>query len=173
MQKPVQQGCPSQTTQEAQCLDDESVRSRARLLRDRKNFDGAAQVLQQLIQRQPENAEAMNELGAVLLCAGRFEESLNWFRRALGIYPLVSAKTNIGLALRHLNRLDEAISSFRQVVESTPDDAIACFMRPGAFSIGALGTLARRPKFISTPYTQSSAANPSANLRPWQLSGKP
>ena len=38
-----------------------------------------------LFQRHPKDAEAINELGTVLVCAGEFEEGLDCFRRALGI----------------------------------------------------------------------------------------
>jgi tetratricopeptide (TPR) repeat protein len=105
-----------------------SVRSRARLLQEAKEFDAAVGVWQQFIQQHPQNAEAMNELGSVFLQASRTEEGLTWFRRALGIrsnFPL--AKLNLGFALRHLNRLEEAVSTFNEVVTANPNDGIACF----------------------------------------------
>ena len=80
------------------------------------------------IQKHPEDADAINELGTVHICAGKFEEGLNCFRRALGIRPdFISAKTNVGVALRYLNRPEEAVAQFEDVASITPDDAVACF----------------------------------------------
>ena len=108
--------------------DIESIRARAHLLQKSKNFEAAAQAWRQIIERHPEDAEAMNELGSVFSNTGRFEEGLHWIRRALEIRPdLISAKANAGVALRHLSRFEEAVSSFKDVIASTPDDAIACF----------------------------------------------
>jgi tetratricopeptide (TPR) repeat protein len=111
----------------APCSNIESVRARAELLQHSKNFDDAAQLWQQFIAQDPENAEAINELGTVLLSAGRFEQALQRFQQALEISPSLSTRTNIGVALRHLNRLEEAISCFKQIIAIAPDDAIACF----------------------------------------------
>jgi tetratricopeptide (TPR) repeat protein len=106
----------------------DSVRSRACILEERKDYDGAARVWQEFVRRHPDDHEAVNELGIALVCAGRFEQSLEAFRQALRLKPdFISAKTNAGVALRHLDRVHAALSQFQEVVEATPDDAIACF----------------------------------------------
>jgi tetratricopeptide (TPR) repeat protein len=113
---------------EARCAGIDSVRSRACLLEESKNYEAAAQVWLDFIQQHPEDAEAINELGIALSCAGRFEEGLTCFRQALKIRPdLISAKTNAGVALRRTDKIQEAISQFQEVAEATPDDMIACF----------------------------------------------
>jgi tetratricopeptide (TPR) repeat protein len=108
--------------------DNEAVIGRARRLLQDKKFEESARVWRELIQKNPKDAESMNELGSALTHAGRFEEGLQWFRRSLEIRPdLNAAKVNAGVALRHLNRPEEAVSSLRDAVASNPDDAAACF----------------------------------------------
>lgn len=104
------------------------VRSRARVFEESKDFDGAARVWEEFVRRQPHDPEAVNELGIALVSAGRFEDGLASFRRALRLRPdFVSAKTNSGVALRRLNKIEEALSQFHEVVELSPDDVIAYF----------------------------------------------
>ena len=104
------------------------VRERARELEKSRDFYASAHIWQQFIQGNPKDAEAMNELGVVLNHGGRFEEALQWSRRALDIRSdLITAKTNAGVALRHLNRLEEARSSLNDAATSNPNDAVACF----------------------------------------------
>ena len=100
----------------------------ARRWQRENKFEESAHAWRRLIQSNPKDAEAMNELGVTLTKAGRFEEGLQWFRRASEIQPdLVAAKVNIGVALRHLGRFDEALSSLKAAIGSTPQDAVACF----------------------------------------------
>ena len=106
----------------------DSVRTRASLLEESKDYVAVARVWQEFVRRHPQDAEAVNELGIALVCAGRYEEGVTCFGQALTIRPdLISATTNAGVALRHLNKIQEAISRFQEVVEATPDDAIACY----------------------------------------------
>jgi tetratricopeptide (TPR) repeat protein len=122
-------GEPPQISMDASCSNNnEDARARARRLNKNKQFDEAALLWRQLLQKNPKDAEAMNELGGVCTHAGRFEEGLQWFRRTLEIRPdFTAAKINAGVALRHLGRLEEAVSSLRDAVTSNPDEAVACF----------------------------------------------
>jgi tetratricopeptide (TPR) repeat protein len=106
----------------------ESLRDRACLLEESGDYEAAAQLWEEFVQKHPEDANAINELGTVLVCTGRFDEALSCFRRALEPCPdLISAKTNVGVALRYLNRLREAVSQFEEVANIAPYDAVACF----------------------------------------------
>ena len=88
----------------------------------------SAHAWRRLIQNNPNDAEAMNELGDALAQTGRIEEGLQWFRRALEIQPnLSTAKANLGAALRHLGQFEEALYSLKDAIGSSPDDAFACF----------------------------------------------
>ena len=106
---------------------DEGLATWARLLKKDRNFNEFARIWWEPVQTNPKDAQAINELGSALACAGRFEEALQWFQRALGIQPDFSAaQINVGIALRNLGRSEGAIST-TQAIASCPDDAIACF----------------------------------------------
>src|SRR5246127_3402971 len=85
----------------------EGLANRARQLRKEKKFHESACIWRELVHTNPKDAQAMNELGGVLVEAGRFQESLQWFQRALGIRPdLTGAQINAGVALSRLGRFD-------------------------------------------------------------------
>src|SRR6187549_952369 len=81
----------------------EGLANRARQLRKEKKFHESALLWRELVQTNPKDAQAMNELGGVLVEAGRFQEGLQWFQRTLGIRPdLMGAQINVGVALCRL-----------------------------------------------------------------------
>src|SRR5262245_28837736 len=89
-------------------IHNEGLATRARQLRKEKKFHESAHLWRELVQTNPKDAQAMNELGSVLVEDGRFRESLQWFQRALGIRPdLTDAQINVGVALCRLGRFDE------------------------------------------------------------------
>jgi tetratricopeptide (TPR) repeat protein len=107
---------------------DEGLATRARRLKKDRKFEESARIWRELVQSNPKDAQAMNELGSALACAGRFEEALQWSQRALGIWPdFTAAQINVGVALRSLGRSEEAISNLTRAIASCPDDAVACF----------------------------------------------
>jgi tetratricopeptide (TPR) repeat protein len=113
------------------------VQSQALQFQNSKNFDAAANLWHQFLQKHPGNADALSELGGVALSSSQYEDALKWFSRALGVRPdLVSAKAGSGTALRHLNRFEEAASILKMAVAATPNDALIC-SNLGA-SLGAL-----------------------------------
>ena len=100
-------------------LDMLGVKSQARQFQESKNFEAAANLWQQFLQEHPGNADALIELGRIALSSGQYENALQWFSRALELLPdLVSAKANCGVALRHLNRFEEAASILKTAASS-------------------------------------------------------
>ena len=121
--RPLARGASTRST----TIEIEPVRAQALLLESRKEFAEAARCWQSFLEKQPEHAEAANELGGVFLRMERAEDALRWYRRAIEIDPsLTLAKTNAGIALRQLNRLDEAVLTLREALAATPHDAVAC-----------------------------------------------
>src|SRR6476646_6595534 len=110
------------TVDSSHSKDNENVRTLARRLQKSKHVDESTLLWQRVLQKNPKDTEAMNELGSA---CGRFEEGLQWFRRVLNVRPdFHAAKTNAGVALRHLGRLEEAVLALRDAVASNPDDEI-------------------------------------------------
>lgn len=80
--------------------------------------------LRQLLQNNPSDAAALNELGQVQLKLKKFTDAVASFRQALHIEPALNGtRGNLGQALRHLGRLGEAEQILREAVGAIPDDA--------------------------------------------------
>jgi tetratricopeptide (TPR) repeat protein len=113
-------------------------------------YDDAEQELSRFIELNPQQAKAYNLHAALLMKQGRFEESIEVYRRALGRDPTdMEAQIGIGNNLLFLDRTDEAVAGFQKVYdESKTDDRsrrallwiAAAHMHEGTFD-KALGPL--------------------------------
>ena len=69
----------------------------------------------------PDDAEAHNNLGAVLKTHGQLDEAAASFRRALEIKPdYAEAHSNLGTVLQDFSRLDDAVTSYRRALAIKP-----------------------------------------------------
>ena len=74
----------------------------------------------------PKSAQSCNESGIALTVAGRLDESVAVYERAIALDPLYAeAYTNLGAVLKELGRLEEAETVSRQAVALRPDLADA------------------------------------------------
>jgi superkiller protein 3 len=74
---------------------EEMLRKTQRLF-ERHRFEQARRLCRQILELEPENAEALNNLGAVYLAEGDFEQADRYLRQALGLDPgLESASDNL------------------------------------------------------------------------------
>jgi tetratricopeptide (TPR) repeat protein len=86
----------------------------------------AVQLLTRVVQLQPNNAEAHNDLGNALRDVGRLNEAATALSRAVALKPeLALAHANLGNVLRDLGRLDEAIEGLGRAIQIKPDFAAA------------------------------------------------
>jgi tetratricopeptide (TPR) repeat protein len=82
--------------------------------------------LTDVIQRNPNDAQPYNVRGAVLGRAGRNEEALADFDKALAIDPnFAQAYANRGLIHRQLKRYDRALADYNKAIEIDPNYAAA------------------------------------------------
>jgi tetratricopeptide (TPR) repeat protein len=82
---------------------------------------GAVAAYQQLIGRDPLDAQALNNMGAALFNLGRFVEAESYFRRAIAAREdLTDAHNNLGLVLRMLGRVAQSEAYIRRAVEGNP-----------------------------------------------------
>ncbi|EKD53656.1 MAG: tetratricopeptide repeat family protein [uncultured bacterium] len=80
-------------------------------------YDKAAELLQKIIQLNPDYVPALNNLGTVLYARGKFEDAVNLYHRALQKKPdYIDAYYNLGLALIKQNKLDEACSAYQTLL---------------------------------------------------------
>ncbi len=86
----------------------------------------ALEAMQGAAERDPDNAETMNNLGSVLKDAWRLDEAETWLRRSLALRPdNATALTNLAATLFALTRLAEAEASARAALALDPNKTLA------------------------------------------------
>jgi tetratricopeptide (TPR) repeat protein len=92
------------------------------------DYATALEQYQTAVQRNPQDAESLSNLGQVLVRMNRTEEALPYFQRALAILPDRWAyQFNLARALGLLGRMDEAITAYRRAQQLFPDDYVTTF----------------------------------------------
>jgi tetratricopeptide (TPR) repeat protein len=91
---------------------------RADALQALGRFDEAVLVYRNIAVKQPDDADAFNNIGMVYGKQGRREEALTAFRQSLTIKPdQAQAHSNMGRVLMELNRVPEAVQEFSKALE--------------------------------------------------------
>ena len=86
----------------------------------------AEAIYQQILQTEPNHADALHLLGVICHQRGSNEIAVNLINRAIKERPLAFIYySNLGNALQALGQLDEAIASYRQTLLLKPDYAEA------------------------------------------------
>ena len=118
-------------------------------LGEKGEWEAAVAGWRKVLEIEPENAKAHNNLAAALLQQGALDDAIAHFRRATQIKPgFDRAHFNLGIALYQKGDLDQAIAHWRETVSINPefaeafslmgialaqegklDAAIACFQR--------------------------------------------
>ncbi|GAB4232085.1 MAG: hypothetical protein Kow00121_60210 [Elainellaceae cyanobacterium] len=91
-----------------------------------RDYAEAESIWQRIIQLEPRNAIAYNNLGLALYEQGNLEKAIEAYQKAIeldGQFAL--AYRNLGIALYEQNKFDEAIDAFQQSIIYDQDDAIA------------------------------------------------
>lgn len=86
------------------------------------DYEDADHWMTRVIAEEQQSFEAWYELGRIRYSRSRVTDALQCFQRALAIEPRsVKAENNLGLALEGLNRVDEAITAYRQAIDWQKD----------------------------------------------------
>jgi len=87
-------------------------------------LDRAEALYRKVLQRAPDDANALNLLGSIAHERGRHEYAVQLISRAVTRMPeFADAHVSLGRALRELGRLDEAAASCRRAIALKPDFA--------------------------------------------------
>ncbi|MEK7247608.1 MAG: tetratricopeptide repeat protein [Chloroflexota bacterium] len=79
--------------------------------------------LMTLVEEDPNNMEALFELGEIYFLGGEWQAAIDWFTRLLALDPgNVHAHTDVGTANFNLGRSEEARASWLAGLEAAPDD---------------------------------------------------
>jgi predicted O-linked N-acetylglucosamine transferase (SPINDLY family) len=88
----------------------------------------AESLYRQVLNQQPEHAEALQLLGMVAHHVGDHEQAVKLIRRAITLQPAAPHfYCNLALALTALDQTDEAIHAYRQALQRKPEYAEACY----------------------------------------------
>jgi predicted O-linked N-acetylglucosamine transferase (SPINDLY family) len=86
----------------------------------------AEQIYRQILQVEPNQADALHLLGVIASQVGKHEFAVEYIRRAIRLQGNIAAfHNNLGGAYRALHRLSEATDCYRRAVELKPDYAEA------------------------------------------------
>ena len=86
----------------------------------------AEAIYRRMLARDPNDADAHNNLGAVLKGLGRIDEAIASYRRAIQFKPdRAEGHYNLGNALRFKNQLDEAVDFYQRAIRLKGDYAEA------------------------------------------------
>lgn len=86
------------------------------------NLSEAERLYRDVLEIDPENADALHLLGVVASQTGRHDVAVGYIEHAIRIKPNdASFHSNLGIAYRSLNQLDDAVASYLRAIELHPD----------------------------------------------------
>ena len=89
-------------------------------------LQAAEQIYRQILQAQPDQADALHLLGVMAHQMGHYGTAVEYIGRAIGVQGDVAAfHNNLGYVLRDQGKLDEAAACCRRALELNPDYADA------------------------------------------------
>jgi tetratricopeptide (TPR) repeat protein len=112
-------------------IDEEILRQRvrekvlsARILLNEGNEDAAKRQLESALELNPEDPDALEQLGMLLWRRGNRERGLNLLEDAARVAPeSTSPQFNLGIAYMQLGRYKDAVAQFRTLVSLDPENA--------------------------------------------------
>jgi protein O-GlcNAc transferase len=121
----------------------------------------AAAFCREILEREPDNFQALHFLGRLRAQAGDFAAAVTLIGKAIAVNPEApAAHYNLGLALRALDRRDEEIACYRRALRLNPDFAAA------HNDLGIALNEQRRPEEALAAFRSALALQPgSAELR--------
>jgi len=92
------------------------------------DYAAALEQYRLAVERNPQDAESLSNLGQVLVRMNKAEEAIPYFERAVAILPDRWAyQFNLARALGLLGRTDESIAAYRRAQQLFPDDYVTTF----------------------------------------------
>jgi tetratricopeptide (TPR) repeat protein len=89
-------------------------------------LQAAEQIYRQILQAEPNHADAIHLLGVIAHQVGKPDEAVACYRRALELKPdYAEAHSNLGVVCKEQGKLDEAVACYRRALELKPDYAEA------------------------------------------------
>ncbi|NWF76288.1 MAG: tetratricopeptide repeat protein [Nitrospirae bacterium] len=85
------------------------------------NFKEAEEICKEIINTQPQNADAFHFLGLINFQLKNYNEAIEYIKKALNINPhFADAHNNLGTIYYNLGKLDKAFEHYQKAVELNP-----------------------------------------------------
>lgn len=83
-------------------------------------------ILQEIVQKDPNNLKAWIELGNIQMDTHRFNEAIEAYQKALALDPNnTDVRVDMGTCYRNIGKSDIALKEFRRAIEINPNHAMA------------------------------------------------
>jgi len=79
------------------------------------------------VERNPNNAEALTQLGTMYMDAGKFPQAIEYFERTLSVRDDAQVRTDLGICYRNNGDSEKSLVQFRRVVQTHPEQWQALF----------------------------------------------
>jgi tetratricopeptide (TPR) repeat protein len=78
-------------------------------------------ALKQTLEKNPNDFDALAELGNMYMDAGKYPQAIDYYERALRIRNEPSLRTDLGISYKETGQLDKALAALQQVSRERPD----------------------------------------------------
>ncbi len=131
----------------------------------KRDYTGAADVLEKILKSQPDDTDALMLRGIVAAELGEPEAAKSWFEKALKVNPkLAEAHTNLGRLYQKQGQAELALKSFERAAQVAPGDPEAL--------LNAAMLLADLKRFTEAVQTLAKVPEKLRTLPHWETLGK-
>jgi adenylate cyclase len=129
----------------------------------KKQFDKAISEAEKAVALSPGSSFAVFMLGTALYHSERFEEAIPYFKKSLRLSPIANNQclVNLGGTYRFLGRYDEAIETYRKLLQFQPDHL------PGHVNLAATYVFAGREEEGRFESSEIMRIDPQFSLERW------
>jgi tetratricopeptide (TPR) repeat protein len=76
-------------------------------------------ALKATIEREPNNADALVQLGNLYMDAAKFPQAIDYYERAVALRDSPTVRTDLGICYKETGQLDRALEQFRRATSSS------------------------------------------------------
>jgi tetratricopeptide (TPR) repeat protein len=84
-------------------------------------------MLKQTIEKDPNNFEALAQLGNMYMDAAMYPQAIDYYERALNVREETSLRTDLGICYKQAGQLEKSLAAFERVGREQPDQWQALF----------------------------------------------
>jgi len=85
------------------------------------------ETLKQTIEREPNNYDALVQLGNLYMDAAKYPQAVGYYERALNVREDPTVRTDLGACYQKTGQLNEALAALEKVIAEAPEQHLARF----------------------------------------------